>query len=195
MRITDIIVGGYSIKELVLLYRETFFNDYLMEHLNVASQNMESPEIILAQIIENEEELKFLNSTTLKEQIENRTTEYYKLREIALQRHEDEKALREKCEEFIAELSKWDPLSESSKCLKARLISRIKCEAIYTFYDGVKHPVIFDPEWVFSQNEKKKKELAADIENLTIKYQLAIEYQKEKDKLEKEFLNDLELLV
>jgi len=177
MQITDKIIEGCSIKELVFLYRETFLHDYLLEHLSVAAQNMESPETILAQISEKEERLKFLNNTPLKEQIENHTTEYYKWREIAEQHHEDKKPMREKCEDCIAELSKWEPISEPSKLLKARLISTIKCEAIYTFYDGVKDPVIFDAEWVLSQIEMKKKELAAEIENLTIKFHSAIEYQ------------------
>lgn len=195
MQITDRIVEGYSIKELVLLYRETFLHDYLLEHLSVATQNMESPETILAQITENEERLKLLNNTPLIEQVENYTTEYYKWREIAEKHHEDKKPMREKCESFIAELSKWEPISESSKYLKTSLISSIKCEAVYTFFDGVKDPVIFDPEWVSSQTEMKKKELAAGIENLAIKYQLAIEYQKEKDTIERELLKDLELLA
>ena len=41
----------------------------------------------------------------------------------------------------------------------------------------------------------EKKRLAGDIENLTIKYQAAIEYQNERDMFESKLRKDLELLV
>ena len=195
MQITDKIVEGCSIKELVWLYREAFWKDYVLEHLNFAGQNMENPEAILAQIATCQQRLNILNTATIQEQIESHTAAYYQWRESAEKQHKAKMPLQEKCKGAIAELTKWGPMSETSKQLKKNLIESIKCEAFYTFYDGVKDPVIFDAEWVLSQIEMEKKRLAGDIENLTIKYQAAIEYQNERYMFESKLRKDLELLV
>jgi hypothetical protein len=194
MQITDKIVEGCSIKELVWLYREAFWKDYVLEHLNFAGQNMENPEAILAQIATCQERLNILNTATIQGQIESHTAAYYQWRESVEKQHKAKMPLQEKCKGVIAELSKWEPMSESSKYLKVNIIQSIKCEAFYTFYDGVKDPVSFDAEWVLSQMEMEKKRLTGDIENLTIKYQAAIEYQKELNMFEGKLLQDLELL-
>lgn len=186
-----------STKDVVLTYKR-FLDDCLPEHLKEVAHGMDSPEIIMNQISEVQKKLDYLNNTPLNELIENYITGYHKWREEAETRLTDEqKILKDSCNKTISELSKWKPVSESSKYYKEKLISSIKNLLSQSIYarEWFVHPETPDAESAEGEIMKRKKQLTEWSQNLKNKYPIALEIKRERELLEINLIQDLELLV
>ena len=105
--------------------------------------------------------------------------------------------MREKCDKTINDLRKWEPVSESLNCFKIRLIDHIinlLSQSLCT-REWFIHPETPDAKSAEREIMGKKKELTEWIENLKNKYPIAVEIKKERDLLESQLRQDLELLA
>jgi len=186
-----------STKDVVLTYKR-FMDDCLPEHLKKVAHGIDSPESIQIRIVKLQSKLDYFNNTPLEEQIENDIKGYHKWREDAETRLTDEqKLLREKCNKTIDELRKWEPVSESSKYFKSRLIFLIKDLLSQSIYarEWFVHPETPDAKSAEFEITSRKKELTEWIANLKSEYPLAVEIKTERDILERRLLQDLEQLA
>jgi hypothetical protein len=183
-------------KEVAWTYK-SILNDCLPNHLKDLAPDMDSPDTILSHINELQKKLDSLNNTPLEEQIQSYITSYNEWKEDAETRLTDEhKLLRDKCNTTLAELYRWEPLSESSIYFKRSLINLIKNYLSQSLYarELFIHPETPDAESAKYKIESHKKELTDWIEKLKIKYPISLEIQRERDLLESQLLQDLELL-
>jgi hypothetical protein len=186
-----------STKDVVLTYKR-FLDDCLPKHLKDVAHGIDSPETILTSIDEVQKKLDYINNIPLEEHIENCITGYYKWMENAESRlADDQKLLREKCNKIINDLHKWEPISESSKYYKDKLIFHLKTLLSQSIYarELYVHPETPDAKSAEREIMCKKKELTEWIEHLKSQYPIAVEIKKERDLLESQLLQDLELLV
>jgi hypothetical protein len=186
-----------STKDVVLTYKR-FIDDCLPEHLKKVAPGMDSPESIQIRITKLQSKLDYLNNTSREEQIENYITGYQKWREdVETRLTEEQKLLREKCNKTINDLRKWEPVSESSKYYKGRLIFLIKDLLAQSIYarEWFVHPETPDTKSAEREIMNRQKELTEWIENLKNEYPMALEIKKERELLENKLMHDLELLV
>ena len=185
-----------STKDVALTYKE-FLDDCLPEHLRKVVHGMNNPEIILARIEEVQKKLDYLNNTPLEEQIESYIKGYQKWREDSETRLTDEqKNLRDRCNNTINELCKWEPVSETSIYFKGRLIDHIKDLLFQSIYarELFIHPETPDAESAEADIINRKKRLTEWVGNLKRQYPIAVEIKKERALLEGQLLQDLELM-
>jgi hypothetical protein len=195
MSVTRKILAGCSTKELIWDYKSILY-DCLPAALREQAGNLDSPEIILESIARKQRDLDSINRTPLKELIDREIADYNNWMSILeANLTDDQKIMREKCNNTIAELNKWKPVSDSSKELKIQLIELIRNNVEYYLYGGLGHPEDFNAEFAERKIIQRKNELIEWIENLKIQYPQSVKFHKERSLLESQLEQDLKLLV
>ena len=183
-------------KEVAWTYK-SILDDFLPNNLRKLAPGMDTPETILSRISELQKKLDLLNNTPIDEQIQNYIGSYDEwMKDAETRLTEEQKLLRNKCSNTLADLYNWQPLTESSKYFKRSLIHLIKNFLARSLYSRELfiHPETPDSESAMYEIESHKKELTEWIEKLKVKYPIAIEIQRERDLLESLLRQDLELL-
>jgi len=188
------ILEGYSTKELVWDFKSQL-DKYLPQHLKEASGNYYTPDNIINQIIAKQKTLDEYADAKLEELIKKEILTHRKwIQQVEKELTDEQKMMKAKCNDTIAELEEWKPEAESSNHLKSLLIKQIRDYIDYNLYEMLEVPTILTFEHAKSRILKHKEELTESIEQLRKKYSNALEYQKQKNILESQLLRDLELL-
>jgi predicted house-cleaning noncanonical NTP pyrophosphatase (MazG superfamily) len=180
---------GYSAKDLILHY-ESILSDLLPERTHRIY--LDNPDCMLNGIAIHKKELDSLTNTSIAELVQNyiaKQNEWNKNAETKMSI--EDKLFREKTQNVISELEKWEPEHASSKHLKSKLLEKIQKEVKEYFEE------VYGISDLYTELEAEQKfverriNLEWYIKQLETQYPIVVESKKQLKQYHNELINDL----